>query len=105
MTHYLKPMNFTEDTINQATKFVNKFLNSKKMADEKFEDLEIKVNGEYIDDFVNCMSDDLNTSNAMASMLKANKEFNKEMRGGDAKVARQIWRQIMTMMDLFGWIV
>lgn len=103
MTHYLKPMNFTEDTIEQAKKFVAKFVNSNKMASEKWDDIESAKSGDFLDEFVKCLSDDLNTPNAMAVMLKANKEFNKSFRSSDFVQAKTIWAEIKMMMNLFGW--
>jgi cysteinyl-tRNA synthetase len=89
MTHYLKPMNFTDDTIMQAQKFVNKFINASKSAEELFGDVTEATTGSHLNEFVEKLEDDLNTPNAMAVLLAANKEFNKIIRTDkkeDAKI-------------------
>lgn len=100
MTHYTKPLNFTDDAINQASTFVTKFVNSKKMVEQYIGNVEASKEGEFITRFVNELSDDMNTPNALSVMLEANKDFNIKLRAKDTDGAKAVWAQIMTMLEL-----
>ena len=82
-THYRQPVNFTEDTVNAAVseiqkmKMVNKQMALKLQAADK--DLS-KGKPTYINEFLNALSDDLNTANALTHLYDTIKLANQEIR-------------------------
>lgn len=108
-THYRNPLNFTDDVLNNVKKEVNKIENILKQTS-----LYLQVNHysddkyckESVDQMVEALSDDLNTSLAMSQILGQVKVLNQLMRTKD-KDNEQIslgYNTLIKMLDVMGFV-
>lgn len=81
-THYRAPVSFTEETVQSTSnelqkiqKAYNQLAVAIQLANGDLNSKELKV-----DDFVNALADDLNTSNALAAVFETVKQANIELR-------------------------
>ena len=106
-THYRAPINFTDEIFTSAKSELNKVYFSLKQASIKldindaFDDLE---NEKFMDDYLSCLANDLNVSDAMTVLFNAVKELNQLIRARDVnyKAVSQLFNTINHMLDLIG---
>ena len=82
-THYRQPVNFTEDTVNAAVSEIQKMKMVNKQMALKLQAADIdleKGQPTYINEFLNALSDDLNTANALTHLYDTIKLANQEIR-------------------------
>ena len=105
-THYRAPVSFTEETI-QST--VNELAKIQKTYNQLAVAIQLN-NGDLnskdikVQDFVNAMADDLNTSNAIAAMFEKVKLANVELRKRPLNLQEisGIFASLNAMLDVFG---
>lgn len=108
-THYRNPLNFTDDVLNNVKKEVEKVENILKQAS-----LYLQVNHyhqedyckENVDQMVDALSDDLNTSLALTQILNQVKILNQSMRTKEKDV-QQIsigYQTLIKMLDTMGFV-
>ena len=101
--HYRQPVNFTDETVNAAIQEVNKMqMAYKQMA------LQLQVNnidlskGQplYVSKFIEALSDDLNTANALAELYNLIKESNQTIRSREIDFEK-LNNQFKSLTDMF----
>ena len=105
-THYRAPVSFTEETV-QST--VNELAKIQKTYNQLAVAIQLN-NGDLnskdikVQDFVNAMADDLNTSNAIAAMFEKVKLANVELRKRPLNLQEisGIFASLNAMLDVFG---
>lgn len=105
-THYRAPVSLTDETISSTVNELNKIqLAYKQLA------VKIQLNhgslaskDVHVDEFLAALADDLNTSNAIASLFAAIKEANQELRKNPLDLAKleSIFASIKVMLDILG---
>ena len=105
-THYRAPVSLTDETIASTVNELNKIqLAYKQLA------VKIQLNhgslaskDVHVDEFLAALADDLNTSNAIASLFAAVKEANQELRKNPLDLAKleSIFASIKVMLDILG---
>ena len=108
-THYRNPLNFTEDVLTNVKKEVDKVENIIKQAS-----LYLQVNHclkedykkETVDDMVEALADDLNTSLALSEILGQVKILNQVMRTKekDNAMISQEYQTLLKMLDVMGFV-
>lgn len=108
-THYRNPLNFTEDVLNNVKKEVEKVENIIKQTS-----LYLQVNHykseefckESVDQMVEALSDDLNTSLALTQILGQVKILNQAMRNKDKDNAMisKGYQTLLRMLDVVGFV-
>lgn len=106
-THYRAPINFTEEVFNSAISEINKIYTSLKQASLKldlndaFNDL---LDEQYVDKYLNCLSNDLNISEAMTVLYEVIKELNSSIRVRDLSFEKisKLFNTANYMLDLIG---
>lgn len=108
-THYRNPLNFTEDVLNNVKKEVEKVENIIKQTS-----LYLQVNHykseefckESVDQMVEALSDDLNTSLALTQILGQVKVLNQAMRNKDKDNAMisKGYQTLLRMLDVVGFV-
>lgn len=108
-THYRNPLNFTEDVLNNVKKEVEKVENIIKQTS-----LYLQVNHykseefckESVDQMVEALSDDLNTSLALTQILGQVKVLNQAMRNKDKDNAMILkgYQTLLRMLDVVGFV-
>ena len=101
--HYRQPVNFTDETVNAAIQEINKMKMVTKQAA-----LLLQTNGldidsykpTLIDNFLNALADDLNTSNALMELYNVIKLINSEIRQKE-KDLNKIGDLFKTLLDMF----
>ena len=81
--HYRQPVNFTEETIAEATQEINKMKMATKQAALLLQTNRIdlsKGQPTFIDGFIASLADDLNTANALTELFNVVKIINQEVR-------------------------
>ena len=105
-THYRAPVSFTEETVqstvNELAK-VEKAYNQLAVAIQ-LNNGDLKATNYDVNDFVNAMADDLNTSNAIAAMFEKVKLANVELRKRPQNLQeiQGIFASLSIMLDVFG---
>ena len=108
-SHYRNPLNFTEDVLNNVKKEVEKVENILKQTSL---DLQVKrvaqdeFNKETVDEMVNALADDLNTSLALTLILNQVKVLNQLMRTRekDYDAISNGYRTLLKMLDVMGFV-
>ena len=108
-SHYRNPLNFTEDVLNNVKKEVEKVENILKQTSL---DLQVKriekdeFNKETVDEMVNALSDDLNTSLALTLILNQVKVLNQLMRTRekDYDAISNGYKTLLRMLDVMGLV-
>ncbi len=106
-THYRLPVNFTDETINAARQSINRLESCLKQLTLKLqlENDNIDVgNPTYIDNFLNCLADDFNTSNALTEVFNIVKEVNIALRSNevDLKKLQDLYITFRDMLSILG---
>lgn len=109
-THYRLPVNFSEELALRAKKDLMKIettLNKLSIELQRHNALVkdfLTINDIEIQEFVNALSDDLNTANALSEVYRVIKEVNILLRNKDKDyvVLQMKYRTLITMFDLLG---
>ena len=107
-THYRAPLNINNDVIENAKTEINKINTSYKQACVKLSLAEYSEEGENITEFLNsfleAMSDDLNTPNAFSVVFETNKQLNAALRVReiDAKHVSDLVKTLESMLHVLG---
>ena len=105
-THYRAPVSLTEETISASLNELNKVQLAYKQLAVKIQlsggSLESK--DVKIDEFLAALADDLNTSNALASLFATIKEANQELRKNPMDLAKleSLFVSISAMVSILG---
>lgn len=105
-THYRAPVSLTNETIASTVNELNKIQLAYKQLAVKIQlnhgSLESK--DVHVDEFLTALADDLNTSNAIASLFAIVKEANQELRKNPLDLAKleSIFSSIKAMLDILG---
>ena len=108
-THYRNPLNFTDEVLNNVKKEVEKVDNILKQASlylQVHHCLEDHYSKEVVDEMVNALSDDLNTSLALTQILGQVKVLNQLMRvkeKDDVKISEG-YQTLVKMLDTMGFV-
>lgn len=104
--HYRAPVSLTNETIASTVNELNKIQLAYKQLAVKIQlnhgSLESK--DVHVDEFLTALADDLNTSNAIASLFAIVKEANQELRKNPLDLAKleSIFSSIKAMLDILG---
>ena len=106
-THYRMPVNFTDETINEAIQEINKIQMAVKQAALKLQSLNLDLNGgepTLINPFLEALANDLNTSNAITEVFNVIKELNIVLRSReiDAKTLQNLFKTLQDMFAILG---
>ncbi len=106
-THYRLPVNFTDETINAARQSINRLESCMKQLTLKLqlESDNIDVGKPtYIDNFLNCLADDFNTSNALTEVFNVVKEVNIALRSRevDLEKLQNLYITLRDMLSILG---
>ena len=101
--HYRQAVNFTEDTVKEASQEVQRMQMAYKQAALKLQaagvDLE-KGQPVYINKFLEALANDLNTANALAELYNVLKDVNQLIRNRDADL-NELNNLFKTLTDMF----
>ena len=105
--HYRQPVNFTEETIIEATSEVNKMKMAVKQAALKLQVNDIDLDSgkpSYIDNFLLALADDLNTANALTELFNVVKEINMMVRSKECDLNKlnDLFKTLMDMFKILG---
>ncbi len=106
-THYRQTVNFTEAVLENASNEMKKLKATAKQARlylaTKNLDFSSK-NTQFLDEFLNSLCDDLNTSNALASLYDLEKKLNALLRSKDIDdtLVAQEYGSLLKMLDILG---
>lgn len=108
-SHYRNPLNFTEDVLNNVKKEVEKVENILKQTSLDLQVHRIEqdeFNKETVDEMVNALSDDLNTSLALTLILNQVKVLNQLMRTREKEynAISNGYRTLLKMLDTMGFV-
>lgn len=106
-THYRLPVSFTDDTIKASQQEVNKLETVYRQLALKLQTSEVdlsKGEAKYIEPFLNALSDDLNTSNALSELYQVVKEANMTLRTKDVDLNKlnDIFKTLTDMFYVLG---
>lgn len=107
-TYYRSPINFSSEAIETAQVEVEKLRKFNEVFQVKFclENLEptVDFNQDYFDEFLGCLADDLNVSNAITVIDKVIKEGNKSLRNSRVKKEELFtcYNTFNKMLDILG---
>lgn len=108
-THYRNPLNFTDEVLTNVKKEVEKVENIIKQA-SLYLQVNQCMNDEYckdsVDEMVNALSDDLNTSLALTQILGQVKVLNQAMRTRekDNAIISMGYQTLLRMLDVMGFV-
>ena len=101
--HYRQPVNFTDDTVNAAIQEINKMKMVTKQAALLLQTSDLDIDSfkpTYIDNFLNAIADDMNTSNALMELYNVIKLINAEIRQKE-KDLNKVGELFKTLLDMF----
>ncbi|MCF0117300.1 MAG: cysteine--tRNA ligase [Bacilli bacterium] len=107
-THYRAPVNFADDILASNAKEINKMQMAYKQLAVKLQLLGVELKEDdkasNIDEFLNAIADDLNTSNALADLYLKIKEANQLIRTNpfDTEAGYQKFLQLKDMFYILG---
>lgn len=105
-THYRAPVSFTEETVISTKNELEKIQKTYNQLAVKLQlnHVDLAFDGGNVDKFIECLADDLNTSNAIAELFEAIKKANIELRKNPANLEeiRAIWASINIMINVLG---
>jgi len=97
LTHYRKPINYTNDSINESKNILDKLYESLKDV-KKFNSSEVE--NEIIDSFKSALKDDFNTSKALKILQKISQGINSNE--SDKKVKAKLTNTLKVLGNLLG---
>lgn len=107
--HYRAPLNLSEETINNAGNELNKIETSLKQVQVKYQLAGIKNDESQYEssgyqEFLDAMSDDLNTPNAFKALFETNKKLNQSLRTRDIdfNTTLALYNSILKMLKVLG---
>lgn len=106
--HYRAPLNISEETLQSSKKEYERVTNSMKQGYVKLGLSKAQCNGKILDEFyqpfLDAMSDDLNTPNAIAAVFEACKKLNTAIRQRelDTAMVASLLRTMDQMMQVMG---
>ena len=108
-THYRNPLNFTDDVLNNVKKEVNKVENILKQTSLYLQVNHVEDQGyckETVDQMVEALTDDLNTSLALTQILGQVKVLNQLMRTRekDDQAISLGYQTLVKMLDTMGFV-
>ena len=111
-THYRAPVNFSNDLVDTAKKDLEKMsstLNKLSIAIQRSGEADknlLTKDDESLKEFVNALSDDLNTANALSEVYRELKESNVLLRNKDKTIAdlNKKYQILRTMFDVLGLV-
>ena len=111
-THYRAPVNFSNDLVDTAKKDLEKMsstLNKLSIAIQRVGEVDSNLltkDDESLKEFVNALSDDLNTANALSEVYRELKESNVLLRNKDKTIAdlNRKYQILRTMFDVLGLV-
>ena len=101
--HYRQPVNFTDDTVNAAIQEINKMKMVTKQAALLLQSNDIDIESykpTYINNFLEALADDMNTSNALMELYNVIKLINLEIRQKE-KDLNKVGELFKTLLDMF----
>ena len=101
--HYRQPVNFTDDTVNAAIQEANKMKMVTKQAALLLQSNDLEIDSykpTYINNFLNALADDMNTSNALMELYNVIKLINAEIRQKE-KDLNKVGELFKTLLDMF----
>ncbi len=107
-THYRNPLNFTDEVVENVKKEVDKVTSVIKQASLWLQVNKVPLNNQYdttLDQMVNALEDDLNTSLALTKILEQVKHLNQLLRlkEKDSKNIAIAYNTLMQMTNLLGF--
>ena len=105
--HYRQAVNFTDETITEATQVMQRLQSAYKQAALKLQAHKIDL-GEgkplFIDKFLEALADDLNTANALAEVFNILKELNLQIRSRETDFVylNNLFKTITDMFFILG---
>ena len=105
--HYRQPVNFTEETVQAASREVNKMKMVNKQLALKLQTSDVdlsKGKPTYINEFLLALADDLNTSNALTELYNVMKLANQEIRSRepDLEKLNNLFKSLNDMFEILG---
>ncbi|MCD8209631.1 MAG: cysteine--tRNA ligase [Coprobacillus sp.] len=106
-THYRQTVNFTDEVLENANNEMKKLKATAKQARlylaTNNRDFSLK-NTQFLDEFLNSLCDDLNTSNALMSVYDLEKKINAHLRSKDLDVdlLANEYGSLLEMLDILG---
>ena len=105
-SYYRAPLNFTEEGILAAQKEYEKIYRALKQADLKLslahKDVNVAVNEDLMNPFLDSMAMDLNTPNALTELYRAIKELNTVIRQNDLDKLAITFKTVLDMLYVLG---
>ena len=106
-THYRLPVNFTEETILEAVKEVNKITSAVKQLTLILQTNNVSLDAgspKYMEGFLAALADDLNTANAISELYSLIKLINQAIRTREPDLAllSDYFKSIKDMLDVLG---
>ena len=101
--HYRQPVNFTDDTVNAAIQEVNKMKMVTKQAALLLQSNDLDIDSykpTFINNFLEALADDMNTSNALMELYNVIKLINAEIRQKE-KDLNKVGELFKTLLDMF----
>lgn len=111
LTHYRKPINFTDESVESAKKGLKKLKNSRKRLEELLENAKegpademiVKSVQEIRNDFIKHMDDDLNTPDAITDFFNLSKLINTKIDDNTTKdTLEKIYDLFEEMVEVLG---
>ena len=105
--HYRQGVNFTEETIAEATQIIQRLQSAYKQAALKLQANKIRLSeGKplFINKFLEALADDLNTANALAEVFSVLKELNSQIRAqeSDFNLLNNLFKTLTDMFYVLG---
>ena len=101
--HYRQPVNFTDETVQASLQEVNKMKMAYKQMALKLQTSDVNLESgkpTYINGFLEALSDDLNTANALSELYNLLKLANQELRTRDCNL-NKLNDYFKTLTDMF----
>lgn len=111
-THYRLPVNFSNDLAIQAQKELNKFSTCFRNLAVKLQLNDVSLDEVVLDDkldidgFLDALSDDLNTANALSEVYRVIKDSNINLRNKDLdlEIIKRDFYTLKTMFSILGFV-
>lgn len=109
-THYRNPLNFSREVMEQTKNGLERMYNGKEHIERLLEICEEKEDGdisklvELKNEFLNCMDDDLNTSDAISKIFELIRYTNTFDENTDLKVVRGAFKLLSDFASILGFL-
>ena len=105
--HYRQPVNFTDETVTAAIQEVNKIQMVVKQLALKLQTGPVDIDkgqATYMNEFLNALADDLNTSNALTELYNVVKLSNQELRTREINYEKlnDLFKSLRDMLSILG---